>query len=174
MTDTLTVVQNDHAKQGGDAANPGRAHEVAEIWYAEVLRIVRARYGYRRDWTDIAQEVMVKILTADGALPVNMSHAWLHRTITNTVLNINRTYMRKEIAESLDQPDALRSTARSDYCLMIDYQEVVDELPEDFREAFVSVTIEGSDPEDYCARRCGHMQVFGDAEAEEPSLCSLI
>jgi|SRR5277367_5301887 len=155
MTATYNVVQNDHAEQVGDASNPGRAHKVAEIWYADVLRIVRTRYGYRRDWTDIAQQVMVRILTADGALPVKMSYAWLHRTITNTVLNTNRTYRRKEVAESLDQPETFAAlahrTVRTDYCLVIDYQSVIGELPEDFREAFISVTIEGCDPEDYAA-----------------------
>jgi RNA polymerase sigma factor (sigma-70 family) len=159
MTVILTVAENDHAEQSGNGPNPGRAQEMAEVCYADVLRIVRTRYGYRHDWTDIAQDVMVKILKAGGALPVKMSYAWLHKTITRTALNRTRTYRRKEVAASLDDPEtctmaSCRTAALNDYCLVIDYEMVISELPEDFREAFISVTIEGCDPKVY-ANHCG-------------------
>lgn len=140
----------------------GQNERIADVVNREesrLRRFIRRRVADPRDAEDILQDVFFELLEANRLLmPIDHVTGWLFRVARNRITDLFRKKKPESFSDSsaiddndellrledlLPSPDAGPEALYARSVLLEEFEQAVDELPEEQREVFVGHELEG-------------------------------
>jgi RNA polymerase sigma factor (sigma-70 family) len=132
-----------------DVAMEERISDVVQREQSRLRNFIRRRVADPRDAEDILQDVFFELVEANRLLmPIDHITGWLFRVARNRITDLFRKKHPEDnpmlrIEDLLPSPEAGPEAAFARQVLLEQFEDAVDELPEEQRAVFIAHELEG-------------------------------